>query len=357
MQHNNSYYFPQKNISICIIGAGGIVNDAHLPAYKIAGYNVAGIFDLNKEKATSLASKFSIPKVYNSIDEVIVDSDELTVFDIALPATAIINVLKQLPDKTAVLIQKPMGNNYAEAKQILELTKQKQMIAAVNFQLRYAPLIEAARKIINDENFGEICDIEFHVNVHTPWNLWTFMQGMPRLEILYHSIHYVDLIRNFLGNPNSVYAKTVKHPSMKELASVRTNIIMDYGDMVRANIFTNHCHQFGYRNQQSYIKFEGTKGAIKINLGVLIDYPRGIPDKFEYIFMKEDEPCEWKTVEVNGGWFPHAFIGSMAEVMKAVDGVIEKPDNSVDDCIDTMACVEAAYISSESGGIKLTDII
>jgi len=81
------------------------------------------------------------------------------------------------------------------------------MIAAINFQLRYAPFIIAAKQIMEQEGFGEICDIEVHVNVHTPWNIWTFMHGMPRLEILYHSIHYIDLIRSILGNPIGMYAK------------------------------------------------------------------------------------------------------------------------------------------------------
>jgi hypothetical protein len=39
--------------------------------------------------------------------------------------------------------------------------------------------------------------------------------------------------------------------------------------------------------------------------------------------------------------------------MKAAAGEIELPDNSVEDCIYTMACVEAAYDSSLSGAIKL----
>ncbi len=62
---------------------------------------------------------------------------------------------------------------------------------------------------------------------------------------------------------------------MSQLASVRSNIIMDYGDMVRANIVTNHCHKFGMEHQHSYIKFEGTQGAIKINMGLLMNYPHG----------------------------------------------------------------------------------
>ena len=54
----------------------------------------------------------------------------------------------------------------------------------------------------------------------------------------------------------------------------------------------------------------------------------------------------------NGEPFPHAFIGSMGQVMLAAEGVIEAPDNSVEDCIYTMACVEAAYISSGAGGVR-----
>lgn len=71
------------------------------------------------------------------------------------------------------------------------------MLAAVNFQLRYAPFIEAAKTIIAEKNFGTITDIEINVNVHTPWELWTFLQTAPRVEILYHSVHYIDLIRSF----------------------------------------------------------------------------------------------------------------------------------------------------------------
>lgn len=180
-----------------------------------------------------------------------------------------------------------------------------------------------------------------------------FLYELPRTEILYHSIHYIDLIRSFLGNPESMYAKTTKHPLQTELASVRSSVIMDYGDEIRANILTNHSHQFGTAHQQSYIKLEGTHGAVRIQMGLLMNYPQGLEDKFEYI---SEGQKEWKTKHVQGSWFPHAFIGSMEQVMLAAEGRIERPDNSVEDCIDTMACVEAAYRSSESGGVKLNDI-
>lgn len=350
MQHY--FTLPEKPLPVCIIGAGGIVNDAHLPAYRLAGFNVAGIFDIDNGKATSTAEKFSVPHVYASLEEMVKAASAETVFDMAVPGDAVVGVLSRLPDRASVLIQKPMGNNYEEAKQILSLAEQKRFTAGVNFQLRYAPFITEARNMIRENKIGQLCDVEVYVNVYTPWHLWKFLYSLPRVEILYHSIHYIDLIRSFLGDPQKVYAKTTKHPSMEELAFVRTTIIMDYGDRTRADIHTNHCHNFGLHNQDAYIKFEGTRGAIKIRLGLLMNYPQGVPDKFEYVILEDGKEPEWKTRDIQGSWFPHAFIGSMAQVMLAASGTIAKPDNSFDDCIKTMACVEAAYKSSECDGVK-----
>jgi len=337
---------------VYIIGAGGIVNAAHLPAYKIAGYNVQGIYDIDIKKAQATAERHHVPHVFTGITAMMAHAPASAVFDIAVPGSETIPLLNQLPAGTAVLLQKPMGENYNQAKEILALTQTKKMLAAINFQLRYAPYILAAKDLINRNCIGELNDVEINVNVYTPWHLWNFLMVSPRVEILYHSIHYIDLVRNLLGNPVSVYAKTTKHPAMPELASVRSNIIMDYGDMVRANILTNHCHNYGTPKQQSYIKIEGSKGAIKINFGALINYPRGAADSFEYILQEGDGEPQWQEMKIEGSWFPHAFIGSMQQVMMAKQGLIERPDNDVADCIHTMACMEAAYISSEQGGIR-----
>lgn len=340
-----------KNLPIYIIGAGGIVNTAHLPAYKMAGFNVQGITDVVYEKAKQTAADFSIPNVFLNLAAMVAAAPANAVFDVAVPGKQTIPVLQQLPPGASVLLQKPMGENLAEAKEILQLVTAKKIKAGVNFQLRYAPYILAVKQFINRGQLGELNDIEINVNVFTPWHLWDFLNEAPRVEILYHSIHYIDLVRNLLGNPQSVYAKTVKHKSMPHMASVRSNIIMDYGEMIRANILTNHCHIYGTPKQQSYIKIEGSKGAVIINFGALIDYPRGAADSFAYVLLEEGKEPEWKTKAIEGSWFPHAFMGSMEQVLLAADGKITSADNAAEDCISTMACVEAAYQSSEHGGV------
>jgi len=346
-----------KNIPVYIIGAGGIVNTAHLPAYKIAGLNVQGIYDIDHAKAFATASNFNLPNVFTSVEEMLAHAPSNAVFDLAVPGSETIKLLNRLPVGSNVLVQKPMGENFSEAKQILALTQKKKMLAGINFQLRYAPYILAAKELISKDLLGDLNDIEVNVNVYTPWHIWDFLQSAPRVEILYHSIHYIDLVRNLLGKPQSVYAKTTRHPAMPRLASVRSNIIMDYGDMVRANILTNHCHNYGIPKQQSYIKIEGSKGAVIINFGALINYPRGAADSFEYILLEEGREADWQKMHIEGSWFPHAFIGSMHEMLQAVTGEKARPDNHVEDCIITMACMEAAYQSSEQGGVNVDSIM
>ena len=137
---------------------------------------------------------------------------------------------------------------------------------------------------------------------------------------------------------------------MGKLASTRSNLILNYGDMLRANITANHGHQFGLRHQESYVKWEGTEGAIKTRMGLLMDYPKGVPDEFEYCILEAGKPPEWTALDIEGTWFPDAFIGPMSDLMCFLDGVIDMLPTSVEDAYKTMAVVEAAYESSASGG-------
>lgn len=340
-----------------IIGAGGIVRDAHLPAYALAGFPVVGIHDIATDNARGLAKKFELSAVYDTLEEAIAAAPADAVFDVAVPAAALEKVLPRLPTGAPVLIQKPFGEDLGQARALLAVTRQKELQAAVNFQLRYAPCVAAARQLIAEGAIGELHDVEVRVTVYMPWHLWTFLEEIPRVEILYHSVHYIDLIRSFLGEPAGVYAKTVKHPLMTNLASTRTNIAMDYGDMLRANITTNHGHLYGTRHQESYIKWEGTRGAIKARLGLLLDYPHGDDDKLEICRLNADnEPGPWETIPIEGNWYPHAFVGTMASVMRFANGETTELPTAVEDATRTMAVVEAAYESSARGATPIQSL-
>lgn len=350
MQIDYSYTLPKSKQPIIIIGAGGIVNDAHLPAYRKAGFVVYGITNRTKARAEALAKKFSIPNVFDSVEDAVANAPANAVYDLTLMPSQFVETLKKLPNGAPVLIQKPLGDDFEQTKAIIDVCKSKNLVAAVNCQLRFAPYIMAARSLINSGTIGTIYDMEVKVTVHTPWEIFPNVMYHPRLEIQQHSIHHIDLVRSFLGNPTSVLARTLRHPE-KEMSSTRTNVIMDYGNTTRALVSTNHDHVFGERHQQSYVKWEGTKGAIYAKMGLLMNYPDGVPDAFEYCILKEGETPKWESTQLEGSWFPDAFIGTMSSLMCFVEGSSSELPTSIDDVMNTMLVVEAAYESNACSGM------
>lgn len=333
-----SWPLPAKPRPIVIIGAGGIVNDAHLPAYRLAGFPVAGVFDIDADKARALAAKWDI-SAFVTLEEAIATPN--AIYDLALPPAAHVSVLGQLPDGAAVLLQKPMGRDLAEASVILALCREKRLVAAVNFQLRFSPMMLAVGDALERGWLGKLIDTEVHLNLVTPWQLFPFLKGMPRVEIAVHSIHYLDLIRAFLGNPSGVHARTMGHPAT-DLAQTRTSALIDFDDGVRTTLSINHNHDFGRQFQDASFRFEGSDGAAMVKLGLLLNYPEGEPD--ELWIAKKGGP--WQQVALKGSWFPHAFIGTMSNLQRFAAGEDTVLVTSVEDAWHTMALVEAAFVSA-----------
>ena len=259
-------------------------------------------------------------------------------------------VVEKLPENIYAVLQKPLGRSLEEGNKIRKICHQKNIKACMNFQLRFSPIALPVYEAIQQNLLGELVELEVHVNVHTPWELWPFLKTLDRVEVPLHSIHYIDWIRSVLGNPQSLYCQSVKHPKVKELADCRTSAIFNYGDQVRCCMTINHTHSFGRKNQDAYIRLEGTKGAAKMTLGLLLDYPNGEPEELEII----TEDTEWIKLDIKGKWFPDAFIGVMANMQRFMNGEDEKLVTSIDDSIHTMALVESCGASSQSGGLKIS---
>ena len=106
---NTVWELPKNKKPVVIIGAGGIVSDAHLPAYKKANFTVRGIYDPDTEKAKKCADSFSIEKIYSSEEEALSEKD--VVFDIAVPPQVLLSVVEKIPANSVCQLQKPMGNS------------------------------------------------------------------------------------------------------------------------------------------------------------------------------------------------------------------------------------------------------
>jgi predicted dehydrogenase len=343
-QLRQAWQLPSQPRSIVFIGAGGVVRAAHLPAYQRLKFPIGGLFDVSLEAARETARLFGVKRVFASLVDATQNPE--AIFDVAVPGDQIAGVLQQVPRGAAVLIQKPMGEDLDAARQILNICRDRGLIAAQNFQLRFSPNILALFDLLARKQLGQIVDIEVRLVVKQPWRLWTFLEGAPRLEILYHSIHYLDTIRAIAGDPRGVYCRAVANPATPELRDTRSTIILNYGDHLRCSLLLNHTHLQDATHRTSMLKVEGTRGAAQLTLGVNLDYPKGPPDTLEVAL----DDGKWHKIPLRGSWFTEAFEGPMSNLQRFVAGEDDALVSPVEDAIKTMALVEACYQSSASGG-------
>lgn len=327
---------PSAPSPIVLIGTGGIANDAHLPAYVKAGFPVVGVFDLDSDKAHATAKRWRIERVFRSVEEAA--GVPGCVFDVAAPPVAHEAILAALPEGAAVLIQKPLGLDLRQATAIRAVCRARRLVAAVNFQLRFSPMMLAVADALELGLLGRPLDIEVHLSLCTPWELFPHLKSNPRVEVVSHSVHYLDTIRALVGEPREVLARTYHFPG-SELTDTRTSAILDYGDELRVTLSINHHHDFGRRFQDATFRVEGDRGAALVKLGLLLDYPSGEPD--ELWIAPRGGP--WEAVQLDGRWFPDAFIGTMSNLQRFAAGEDEVLKTSVEDAWHTMALVESCY--------------
>ncbi|MBL0373311.1 Gfo/Idh/MocA family oxidoreductase [Rhizobium sp. KVB221] len=337
---------PSAPKSIVIIGAGGIVKGAHLPAYRKWGLPVAGLYDLDVARAKTVAAEFEVAKVYESLQEALSAPGDV-IFDVALPPQALGPILTKLPEGSTALIQKPLGVDAANAAELAAILKQRRITAATNFQLRFTPAMLAAEDAIARGIFGEIVELEVRLACRTPWETWPFLTELDAVEIPLHSIHYLDWIRATLGMPKKVYAKSVGHPDHPNLADARSSIVMDYGDRTRCCLSLNHTHKWGPDREDATIRIEGTKGAAIIGLGYLINYPDGAPERLEMI----TEGTGWQTVPLQGERMPDSFAAVMANLQRFEAGEDDRLLTAIPDSLDTMCLVDACLKSNRTGEV------
>jgi predicted dehydrogenase len=331
---------------IAIVGAGGIVDGAHLPAYALAGLTVAGITDVNLDRARAVAERHGIPRVYDSLEELLAD-DEVIVVDIAVPVSEQPPIFRAaIGAGKHVLAQKPFAVSPEIAHDLAALARESGLVAAVNQQLRFDEGIAATHRMVELDWIGQVTSFSLTVNIATEWELWEWARDMERLEIMVHSIHYHDVVRWFLGEPISVYAMAGRTPGQFPIGETRTVSSYRFPEAT-AVVHVNHVNRGG--DNSAEFRIDGVNGAIRGTLGLLYDYPTGRTDTLE-VYSSTLPTDGWIPYPVTQRWFPHAFIGTMGSVLDAI-ATGSRPRSSVEDNVKTVELVEALYQSMDANQV------
>jgi predicted dehydrogenase len=343
---------PKVDYGIAFIGCGGIVNYGHIPAYKASGFHMIGGYDLKPEAAEKTVQEHGLEKVYGSLDEVLLDP-LVHIVDIAVVAWEQKNIVaKAVAAGKHMLCQKPFSHHYAEAVEMTDLAEQAGLKIAVHQQFRWSSIIRAVRCLLLQGWIGEVLDVQVQVSIHTPWDMWPWLANQPRLEVLYHSIHYLDSLRFLFGDPVLVTSRHTKHPIQQAKGETKTITVWEYENGLQ--ILIAICHFDWSPGLYSLFRLLGTEGLIEGTIGTNYDYPDGRNDSIK--FTSRSNPERNFSAVLPGRWIPDAFYGPMASLMEAIqtDG---EPITSAKDNLGTLRVVEAAYRSmNEARSVSPSEI-
>ena len=179
------------HLGIAIVGAGQVVNGAHLPAYRKGGLSVAGIFDRDRAKAEATAGRFGVEKVYGSLEELL-DDPAVDIVDVAVPGVEQKTIALAAAGRGKhLLCQKPLAASVDDGREIVAAAKANGVQLAVNMNGRWDPALRAAKSLIEDEFMGAPRFIRFEVN-GGGWPSTGWISAGRHMAILYNMIHCID---------------------------------------------------------------------------------------------------------------------------------------------------------------------
>ncbi|HLU49054.1 MAG TPA: Gfo/Idh/MocA family oxidoreductase [Planctomycetota bacterium] len=337
--------FPRdRSPGIGCVGAGFIMADCHLVAYKNAGFRPVAIASRTRARAEEVAKRHAIPRVHATIDELLSDT-AVEVLDIALPPHAQPEVIFAALEQShirGILAQKPLALSYDEARRLVDRARDAGKVLAVNQNMRYDPAIRALKDVLRRGLLGEpvLATIDMRAIPH--WMDWVRSYG--KLSFWVMSIHHLDAFRFLFGDPERVLASC--RPDPRTTFEHRDGIdlyILEYANGMRCvgidDVWTGPAREGAAADIGIRFRVEGTDGLAQGT----IEWPRWpehAPSTLRYTSKRIGE--RWIEPRFKEAWFPDAFEGTMAQLLVALEEGTE-PEMSGEDNLRTIALVEACY--------------
>jgi predicted dehydrogenase len=189
-----------ERIKVGVIGTG-FIGPAHVEALRRLGYiDVVALAECSNDVAGSKAEALGIEQDYGDYRELLKDAQIRSVH-ICSPnylhyemAKAALNAGKH------VICEKPLAISSTQARELVELADKKGLVNAVNFNIRYYPLMRQLRLMVEKGDVGEILAVQgsylqdwlFHPTDYN-WRLEPDQSGQSR-AIADIGSHWMDLI-------------------------------------------------------------------------------------------------------------------------------------------------------------------
>jgi predicted dehydrogenase len=316
-----------------VLSTAKIGLDAVLPAMQRGQYSqVIGIASRGLEKAQAAASRLGIPKAYASYEELLEAPDIEAVYN---PLPNHLHVpwsIKALEAGKHVLCEKPIGMDVADARRLLETSKQYPTLKVMEaFMYRYHPQWRLAQQLVRDGEIGELRSIHTFFNYYLvdPTAIYNILEmgGGALRDIGCYAISLSRLI--FDSAPEQVFAAIDIDPQFK--IDRLTAGILDFG----RGICTFTCSTQLFDLQR--VTIMGTHGQVEFELpfNPPIDRPaKIILQTANRIREIELDICDQYTLQ--GDLFSKAILDNMP---------VPTP---LEDAVANMVVIDALFQSAQN---------
>jgi len=337
----------RRDFRIGCVGAGFIMRDCHLLAYRNAGFNPVAIASRDPIRADAVAKQYGIARAHASIDDLLADTS-VEVLDLAVPPDAQPALILEAARRKIVkgiLAQKPLAMSLHEAKACVDACERAGIVLAVNQNMRFDQSVRAMKDLLNRGWLGEpvLATIDMRAIPH--WMPWS--QKLHSLATFVMSIHHLDTFRYWFGTPDRVLASTRPDPRTKFPHTDGINLyILEFERGLRCtscdDVWTGPAREGSESDIGIRWRVEGTDGLARGTIG-WPGYPAKVPSTLD--FTTKQQPGYWLQPRWPEVWFPDAFVGTMAQLLVALEEG-STPEISGRDNLETIALCEAVFAAA-----------
>ena len=331
-----------KILKVACIGAG-FFSQFHYAAWRRIGQvELVGSVD----RDIDVARKTGLP-AYASADALI--SEQMPeLVDIITPLATHLDYIRKFVDAgvKAVICQKPFCDNRENALEAVELAKKHNVLIVVHENFRFQPWYREIKSCLARGRIGKVLQLTFRLRpgdgqgTDAYLSRQPYFQKMPRFLVHETAIHFIDVFRFLLGEPESVFSdlRRVNPVIAGEDAGY---ILFSFPDNVRALFDGNRLLDHNAEDKRCTMGealIEGTAGSITLNGDGSVRLREFGSRKDEVIFGAQ----QWS------GFGGDCVYNLQAHVVSALNnnGVLE---NTAAEYIRNMHLEEIVYESAEGG--------
>ncbi len=214
----------------------------------------------------------------------------------------------------------------------------------VNQNMRYDHSVRVLRGLLNRGDLGEVVLATIEMRAIPHWMPWA--EGGRSLSTYIMSIHHLDTFRYWLGDPVRVLASTRPDPRTRFAHEDGVNLtILEFASGARASswddVWAGPSREGAGAEFFVRWRVEGTKGLALGTIG-WPSWPERTPSTIDYSTILDKG--HWHRPRWVQSWFPDAFAGTMAGLLRAIESSTE-PDISGRDHLKTLALCEAVLVA------------